>query len=209
MHKRILIADDHSAIRKGVKHILAGEFSQPEFGEAVNGPDALKQLRSSAWDLLILDVDLPGRNGLEILMQMKSERIGTPVLVFSFHREDEVAIRAFKSGAAGYLSKDTADKELVSAINEIMAGKKYISAFVAQQLVANLTPEDRPPHEKLTDREYQILLKIARGDSLKEIADSLALSVSAISNYRKQVTKKLGLSTNGEIMKYAISQNLI
>ncbi|HEY1025184.1 MAG TPA: response regulator transcription factor [Sphingobacteriaceae bacterium] len=210
MQKRILIADDHSAIRNGIKHILAGSYPSLEFGEATTAFEALQKLKDKHWDLLILDIEVPGRNGLEVLQQIKAERIKTPVLVFSFHREDQIAVRALKAGAAGYLSKDSADTELVNAIHQVLSGNKYISAAVAQQLVARLdNPDDKEPHEILSDREFQTLLLIASGKTVSEISEELSLSVSTISTYRGRILEKMSMRTNAELTSYVIRRNLI
>lgn len=208
--KRVLIADDHIAIRRGVRHILETSFKNLEFGEAVNSAEAMHKLKEGIWDILILDIEVPGRSGFEVLKQIKLDRIKTPVLVFSFHKEELVAIRALKSGAAGYLSKDAADTELVEAIEKILAGKKYISMSVAQQLASHLdSPIDSDPHEILSDREYQTLLLIASGKTVSEISAELSLSISTISTYRARILEKMNMKTNAELTSYAIRRNLV
>jgi len=210
MLKRILIADDHSAVRGGIKHILSGEFSKVEFGEAVNAPDVFKLLKQTVWDALILDVDLPGRGGLEILKQIRAEGMKIPVLMFSFHREEQLAVRALKAGASGYLSKDAADTELLLAINQILNGKKYVSSFVAQQLASQFNAEPaEESHSTLSDREYQIMLLIARGKTVSQISDELSLSASTVSTYRSRVLEKMNMKNNAELMNYAIRQNMV
>ena len=154
MAKKILIADDHSAIRLGVKHICTGEFPNLTFGEAVNYGEVFSKLKDDKWDILILDIDLPGRNGLDILKQIKAEKIKIPVLMFSFHSEEQIAIRALKLGAAGYLSKDAADMELIKAINQILAGRKYVSQALSEKLISLMDENtSKEPHELLSDRE--------------------------------------------------------
>lgn len=210
MHKRILIADDHSAIRNGIKHILTGSYPALEFGEATTASETLQQLKESRWDLLILDIEVPGRNGFEVLQQLRSERVKTPVLVFSFHREEQIAVRALKAGAAGYLSKDAADTELVSAVVQILSGNKYISTAVAQQLIARLdNPQGKEPHELLSDREFQTLLLIASGKTVSQISEELSLSISTISTYRSRILEKMAMKTNAELTNYAIRRNLL
>ena len=210
MHKRILIADDHSAVRSGIKHILSGEFPKVEFGEAINAPEVVKLLKQPGWDALILDVDLPGRSGLEILKQIRADGMKIPVLVFSFHREDQLAIRALKAGASGYLSKDAADTELVMAINQILSGRKYVSSFVAQQLASQFTAEpNEESHSTLSDREFQIMLQIASGKTVSQISDELSLSASTVSTYRARVLEKMNMKNNAELMNYAIRQNMV
>ena len=209
-NKRILIADDHSAVRSGVKHILLSEFSNIEYGYATNAGEVFQLIKDENWHVIILDIDLPGRSGLDILKQLKDESIDIPVLVFSFHREEQIAVRALKSGAYGYLAKDAADTELVKAINTILSGKKYISPLVSEQLISHLeNPQNKPVHELLSDREYQTLLFIASGKTITQIADELSLSHPTISTYRARILQKMGMKTNAEITSYAIRQNLV
>jgi two-component system, NarL family, invasion response regulator UvrY len=210
MPRKILIADDHSAIRVGVKQICMGEFPSVQFGEAVNYSEVFQKLKQMDWDILILDIDLPGRNGLDILKQIKAENYKVPVLMFSFHGEEQIALRALKMGAAGYLSKDAADMELVKAINKIIDGKKYVSQSLSEKLL-NMLDENssKEPHELLSDREYQTMLLIASGKTVSEIADILYLSTPTISTYRARILKKMRLKNNAELTTYAISQKLV
>lgn len=208
--KKILICDDHPSIRKGVRQILEAEFSNSDFGEASSANEVLKKIHEKKWDILIQDVDMPGRNGFEVLKQLKDEGIKIPILVFSMHPEEQIAIRAIKLGAAGYLSKDVADEELIKAINIIMSGKKYITASLAEQLVLQLeNPDNKAPHEMLSDREYQTLILIAKGKSVSQIAEELSLGVPTISTYRSRILEKTGMKTNAELATYAIRNNLV
>ena len=210
MTKKILIADDHSAIRNGVKLILSNEFSNIEFGEAINAKEVFKKVKEKKWDILILDMDMPGRSGLEVLKQLKDEKEDIRVLMFSMHPEEQVALRALKSGAFGYLSKDTADTELVIAVHQIMDGKKYITPAVAEMLASQLeNPDNKAPHEFLSDREYQTLLLIASGKTISEIAEELSLSVPTVSTYRARILEKTGMKTSAELTRYAIRNNLV
>jgi two-component system, NarL family, invasion response regulator UvrY len=210
MPRKILIADDHSAIRVGVKQICMGEFPSVQFGEAVNYSEVFQKLKQMDWDILILDIDLPGRNGLDILKQIKAENYKVPVLMFSFHGEEQIALRALKMGAAGYLSKDAADMELVKAINKIIDGKKYVSQSLSEKLLNMLDESSsKEPHELLSDREYQTMLLIASGKTVSEIADILYLSTPTISTYRARILKKMRLKNNAELTTYAISQKLV
>ena len=210
MAKKILIADDHSAIRLGVKHICTGEFPNLTFGEAVNYGEVFSKLKDDKWDILILDIDLPGRNGLDILKQIKAEKIKIPVLMFSFHSEEQIAIRALKLGAAGYLSKDAADMELIKAINQILAGRKYVSQALSEKLISLMDENtSKEPHELLSDREYQTLLLIASGKTVTEIAEILSLSTPTISTYRARILEKMKLKNNAELTTYAITQKLV
>lgn len=208
--KKILIADDHPSIRKGVKHLLSIEFSQVEFGEASNAIDIFNKLKDQKWDILILDMDMPGRNGLEVLGIIKDEKIKIPVLMFSMHPEDQVAVRALRLGASGYLAKDTAGEELVKAVQLILSGRKYIPASLAEQLAMQLeNPENKLPHELLSDREYQTLLLFAKGKPVSVIAKELSLSVPTISTYRARILEKMSMKTNAELVRYTIQNNLV
>ena len=210
MPHSILIADDHSAIRIGVKQICANEFPGMRFGEAVNYTEVFQQIKSARWDILILDVDLPGRNGLDILKQIKAEKMKIPVLMFSFHSEEQIAVRALKLGAAGYLSKDAADLELVKAVKRVIDGKKYVSASLSEKLLDLLDDtSNKDPHELLSDREYQTLLLIASGKTVSEIADNLCLSKPTISTYRARILEKMRMKNNAELTTYAITQKLV
>jgi two-component system invasion response regulator UvrY len=210
MAKKILIADDHSAIRIGVKQICTNEFPSVQFGEAVNYAEVFQKLKENEWDILILDIDLPGRNGLDILKQIKAEKIKVPVLMFSFHSEEQIALRALKIGASGYLSKEAADMELIKAVNKIMEGKKYISQSLSEKFLEMMDDNSmKEPHELLSDREYQTLLFIASGKTVSEIADILSLSTPTISTYRARILEKMKLKNNAELTTYAISQKLV
>ncbi len=208
--KQILICDDHPAIRKGIKLILESEFNGTEISEASDAAEVLKKIHEKKWDILILDVDMPGRNGLDVLKQLKDDGVKTPVLVFSMHPEELIAIRAIKLGASGYLSKDTADDELVKAINHIMLGKRYITPSLAEQLATQIEkPDNKAPHELLSDREYQTLLLIAKGKTISKIAEELSLGVPTISTYRSRILEKTGMKTSAELTTYAIRNNLV
>jgi two-component system invasion response regulator UvrY len=210
MAKKILIADDHSAIRIGVRQICTSEFPLVQIGEAVNYAEVFQKLKESDWDILILDIDLPGRNGLDILKQIKAEKIKVPVLMFSFHSEEQIALRALKIGASGYLSKDAADMELVKAINKILDGKKYVSQSLSEKFLEMMDDNSmKEPHELLSDREYQTLLLIASGKTVSEIADMLFLSTPTVSTYRARILEKMKLKNNAELTTYAISQKLV
>jgi two-component system, NarL family, invasion response regulator UvrY len=206
--KRILIADDHSAIRTGIKHILSRNFDRLDFGEAISSQDALNKLRGDNWDLLILDINMPDKNGLELLRQLHSSELKIPVLVFSMYKEDQIAVRALKAGASGYLSKECDEVELVKAVRQIINGRKYISLPVAELLASHLNVNNALPHEKLSDREYQTMLLIASGKTVSEIAKSLGLSVPTISTYRSRILEKMRLKNNAEITHYVFHSNL-
>jgi len=210
MGKKILIADDHSAIRIGIKQICAGEFAAVQFGEATSYAEVFQKLKDSDWDLLILDIDLPGRNGLDILKDIRADKMTIPVLVFSFHSEEQIAYRALKTGASGYLSKDAADTELVKAINHIFNGRKYITQELSEKLLYMIDDSQaKEPHELLSEREYQTFIMIASGKTVGEIADELFLSKPTVSTYRARILEKMHLKNNAEIMSYAIGQKLM
>jgi two-component system invasion response regulator UvrY len=210
METKILIADDHSAIRIGIRQICTGEFPFVQFGEATNHSEVFQKLKEPDWDIVILDIDLPGRNGLDILKQIRAEKLKVPVLMFSFHGEEQIALRALKMGASGYLSKDTADQELIKAINKILDGKKYVSPAISERFLEMMDDNAmKEPHELLSDREYQTLLLIASGKTVSEIADVLCLSTPTISTYRARILEKMKLKNNAELTTYAISQKLV
>ncbi len=207
--KKLLIADDHSAIRKGVRYIISEEYPDVVFGDAVDTAAAIQMLNSDQWDAIILDIDLPGRGGLEVLEYIKKESIKIPVLIFSFHKESQIAIRVLKSGAAGYLSKDAADNELIKAMNQILAGRKYVSPAIAEQLIFNLqADDDQRLHEQLSNREYEVFIMIASAKTLTQIAEDLSLSKPTVSTYRARILEKMGMQTNAELMNYAIRKQL-
>lgn len=209
-NKKILIADDHSAIRTGVKNILSAAYADIEFGEAKNIAEAMGQIASAHWDCVILDIDFQGRNGFEVLKFIRDQNNKTPVLVFSFHREDQIAIRAIRAGAFGYLSKDVADQELITAVKEVMAGRKYITQSLSEQLINYLqNPGETPAHEQLSAREFQTFLMIAQGRSIAEIAAELHLSVSMVHTYRSRLLEKLMAKNNAELTNYAFRFNLL
>jgi DNA-binding NarL/FixJ family response regulator len=207
---KILIADDHSAIRIGLKHILKHEFENSEFAEAANSAEVLQLATSKPWDVIILDINMPGRNGLEVLRQLNDIGLKIPVLVFSFHQEYQVAIRALRSGAAGFLSKDASDEEIVKAIRQITQGRKYITMAVAEMIASQLeSPEDRMPHELLSEREFQTLLLIASGKTVSQVAEELSLSVPTISTYRSRIMEKMNMRTNADLTRYVLENRLI
>ncbi len=210
MVKKILIADDHSAIRIGVRQICTSEFPTVVIGEATNYAEVFQRLASDDWDILILDIDLPGRSGLDILQQIRADKLKIPVLIFSFHGEEQIALRALKLGASGYLSKDAADMELVKAINQIISGRKYVSQTLSEQLIYLLDNDtEKEPHELLSEREYQTMLLIASGKTVTEIAEILSLSKATISTYRARILEKMKMKTNASLTNYAITQKLV
>jgi two-component system invasion response regulator UvrY len=206
---KILITDDHTVVREGLKRILKEEFPEATFGEAGDGNQALEQTRSEVWDVIVLDISMAGRNGLEVLKQMRAENIKTPVLILSMHPEDQYAVRVLKAGASGYLTKDSASEELVTAIRRIISGRKYITLSLAEKLANDLEIDtDKPIHELISDREFQVLNLIASGKTVSEIAVELSLSVTTISTYRSRILEKMNMKTNAELTHYAIQKGI-
>jgi DNA-binding NarL/FixJ family response regulator len=207
---KVLIADDHSVVRQGIRQILRDVPELTAVGEASSGEQTLEKLRKEEWDLVIMDISMPGRNGLEILKLLQHERPKLPVLVLSMHSEDQFAVRMLKAGAAGYLTKESAPDELVKAIRKIITGGRYVSPSLAEKLAFNMHPQsDRQPHEILSDREFQVMRMLAQGKTVKEIGEELTLSVKTISTYRARVLEKLKLRTNAQLIHYAIQNGLI
>ncbi len=206
---KVLIADDHAVVRRGVSQIVSETSDMEIEGEASTGPEAVKLAQTHEWDAMILDLTMPGRNGLDVLADLTRERPDGPVLVLSMHPEDQVAIRVLRAGAAGYMTKESAPEELVKAIRKVCAGGKYVSPGLAEQLAWRLdTRSDRPLHDSLTDREYQVLRLIASGLTATQIASELTLSVKTISTYRRRVLDKMGLKNNAELTRYAVEHGL-
>jgi len=207
---RILLTDDHAVVRQGLKLILADHFSRAVFGEARNAQEALSQIMTRKWDVLLLDITMPGRSGLEVLREIKRLRPKLPVLVLSMHPEDQFAVRLLKSGAAGYLTKESAGEELVGAIKKVMAGGRYISQALAERMASYLDIDvHKAPHERLSDREFLILRMIASGKQVSQIAKELSLSVKTISTYRARLLEKMRLRNNAELTHYALQNNLV
>lgn len=207
---KILIADDHAIVREGLKQILADTKDIVVAGYAENGFEAIKLARRGGFHVLLLDISLPDRSGIEVLKQLRKECPDLAVLMLSMHREDLYAIRSLKAGAAGYMNKQSAPADLVVAIRQVAAGKKYVSTTLAQEL-ANQVGDDRdkPPHEVLSDREYQTLTMIASGMTVSEIAAELTLSVKTVSMYRARLLQKMKLRHNAELTHYAIKNRLV
>jgi DNA-binding NarL/FixJ family response regulator len=207
---RILIADDHAIVRRGLKHIVSEQPDMTVDGEAENARQVLDLVRTDKWDVIVLDINMPGRSGLEVLKELRREHPKLPVLVLSVHPEDQYGVRVLKAGAAGYLTKDSAPDELVQAIRKVHRGGKYVSASLAEVLVFELETEtDRPRHKSLSDREYQVMTMIASGKTVGEIGEELSLSVKTISTYRARVLGKMKMRTNAELTHYAIQNQLL
>lgn len=209
---RILIVDDHAILRAGLKHILSDCSDVEIAGEADNGLEALAKIRAEKWDVVVLDMTMPGKSGIELIKQIKSERPRLPILVLSMHKEDIYAMRALKAGASGYLCKDNAAPQLEQAIRKVAGGGLFISPAAAEQLAAGmLRPggEDTPPHTRLSDREYQIFEYIVGGKGLTEMAGELHLSVKTVSSYKTRILDKMGMSSAAELVRYAVRHDLV
>ncbi|MEW6020921.1 MAG: response regulator transcription factor [Pseudomonadota bacterium] len=207
---RVFIADDHAIVREGLKQILAEQRDIVVAGEAENGLDAVKLFRKSRPNVMLLDISLPDRNGIEVLKQIKQDKPELAVLMLSMHREDQYAIRALKAGAAGYLTKQSAPRELVNAIRQVAGGQKYVSAALAQALANSVgSDHEAPVHDSLSDREFQTLTMIASGKTVSEIARELSLSVKTVSEYRARLLSKMNLKTSAELTTYAIRNQLV
>lgn len=207
---KVLIADDHPIVRQGLRQILAGTTDMEVVGEAVNGQEALDQVRLGGWDVLVLDITMPGRSGFDILKDLKHEQPHLPVLVLSIHAEEQLAVRVLKAGASGYLTKENAPDELVKAIRKVVGGGRYISPGLAESLAFGLdAASDRPRHEALSDREFQVMQLMAGGKTLAEIAEELSLSAKTVSTYRTRLLEKLDIKTNAELIRYALENELI
>lgn len=205
---RILIADDHAIVRMGLRQIVE-QMAHVSVEEVVNGQEVLVKIREERWDALILDISMPGGNGLDVLQEVKHMLPNLPVLVLSVHPEDQYAMRVLKAGASGYINKDCAPGELLLAIQKVIAGGKYISPTLAERLAFVISGNfDGLPHEILSDREYRVLVMIGSGKSVSEIANELTLSVKTVSTYRTRVLEKLNMRNNAELIRYTIDKQL-
>ncbi|HYA11401.1 MAG TPA: response regulator transcription factor [Thermodesulfovibrionales bacterium] len=207
---KILIADDHAIVREGLKQILSESPDLVVVAEASTGQEVIDKVGKNDLDLVVLDISMPGRGGMDILKEVKSLKPKLPVLILSMYPEEQYAVRVLKSGASGYLTKESAPVELVKAIRQISQGKKYISPSLAEKLAVDLeVSSDKLPHETLSDREYQVMCMIASGKTLKEIADELSLSIKTISTYRSRILEKMNMRTNAELTHYAVKNRLV
>ena len=207
---RILIADDHPIVRHGLRQILADADDVSTVGEAASEADVLGQLRAQPWDVLVLDLAMPGRSGLETLKLVRAEWPRLPILILSMYSEDQYAIRALRAGADGYLTKESAAEKLLEAIRKVKGGGKYVSARLAERLAIEVGRSgSRLPHEALSDRELQVLIFLGSGKTVGEIADLLALSVKTVSTYRTRILEKTGLRNNAELVQYAMEHKLV
>jgi len=207
---RVLVADDHAIVREGLKQILAKHRDIAVTGEAANGNDVLQMVRTQEWDVLVTDMSMPGRNGLELIKLVKEARPGLPVLVLSMYGEEQFAVRAIRAGASGYLNKESASDQLVIAIRKVASGGVFVSPAVAEAMFHKLRGDAAaPPHEQLSDREFQVLRLIAAGKSSNEIASELVLSPKTVSTHKTHILEKMRMSNQAELIRYAIENNLV
>jgi two-component system, NarL family, invasion response regulator UvrY len=206
---KILIADDHTIVRKGLRQILAEEFTDADIEEVSNADDLIKKVIKGKWDIVISDLTMPGKSGLEALLHIKQIAPLLPVLILSIHPEEQYAIRVLKAGASGYLCKDTAPDELVTAVRRILLGKKYITVSIAEKIAETLNRNsEKKLHETLSTREFNVFKMIASGKAVSEIAESLSLSVTTVSTYRARIMAKMNMKTNANLILYAIENSL-
>ncbi len=209
---KILIADDHAILRAGIKHLLSEQADLQVAGEAGNGQEVLDQVRGEAWDVLLLDMTMPGKSGIELIKQIKQIAPRLPILILSMHKEDVYAVRALKAGASGYLCKDNAEAQLAEALRKVASGGLYITPAVAERLAADMVqghPQDAAPHTRLSDREYQIFQMIAAGASVTDIAQSLNLSVKTVSTHKTHILEKMVCSSVADLVRYAMQHQLL
>jgi len=206
----VLIADDHTIVRQGLKHILSNDSQLKVVGEATNGEEVLRMVEDLKVDSVVLDITMPGKNGLDVLKELKRKYPQLPVLVLSMHPEDQFAIRVLKAGASGYVTKESAPDELIGALRKVCSGGKYVSPQLAEKLAVFIENDrGRPLHEQLSDREYQVLLMLALGKTVSEIADELMLSIKTVSTYRTRVLQKMKMGTNADLTRYALQNQLV
>jgi DNA-binding NarL/FixJ family response regulator len=207
---KVLLADDHEVVRRGLRQMLADEFEKVAFGEATTAAEALARASKEKWDLLVLDINMPGRSRLDVLRDIKAQRPKLPVLVLSMSSEEEYAVRVLKKGAAGYLSKQSLGTELIAAVKKVLAGGRYVTPSLAEKLAAELEkPAGAEAHDALSDRELQVMKLLAMGRSVKEIAGELSLSEKTVFTYRDRLMGKLGVQSNVELARYALKHGLV
>jgi two-component system, NarL family, invasion response regulator UvrY len=207
---RIVIADDHPVVRRGLKEIVEAALRPAEVDEACSAAEVLTLVRKRKPDVVLLDISMPGRSGLEALADLRREHPKLPMVVLSVHPEDQFAVRSIKAGASGYLTKDSAPEELVDAIRTVVAGRKYLTPSVAERLAAAIESDaTRAPHETLSDREYHVLRMLAAGKTVGEVAVELSLSAKTVSTYRARTLRKMGMRTNAELTRYAVRHGLV
>lgn len=207
---KVLVADDHAIFREGLKHILTECPDVDVSAEAKNGAEVLEKIRDHTYDMVLLDISMPGMSGLEVLKQLKIEKPKLPVLILSMHPEEQYAVRALRAGASGYLTKESAPDELITAVRRISQGRKYITSSLAERLAFEVDSDsNKPLHETLSDREFQVFRLIAAGKTATQIAESLSLSIKTVSTYRTRIMEKMRMKSNAELMHYAMKHHLL
>lgn len=207
---RVLVVDDHPVVRKGIIHILEEDPGVETCVEAGSSAELMERLAGERWDVVVLDINLPDRNGLDVLRDLKAAYPRLPVLVLSVYPEDQYAVMALRAGAAGYLPKDGLAEELLTALHKVASGGRYITQHLAERLAENLvSPAEEHPHQRLSEREFQVLLGLASGKRLKDIARDMSLSVKTVSTYRARVLEKMGMTNNAQLTQYALRHNLL
>ena len=207
---RVLIADDHAILRRGLKEILVRELTGTFFGEAKDTQEVLARTQSDDWDLLILDISMPGRSGLDVLRDVRARRPKLPILILSMHPEDQYGKRVLRAGASGFMNKESAPEELIKAVQKVLAGGRYVSPRLAEKLASDLSDEvQRDVQEALSQREFEVLRMIALGKTIGHIAEELHLSVSTVSTYRARILEKMGMKTTAELMQYALRNRVV
>lgn len=206
---RVLLADDHAVVRRGVSEILHERLNVEAVGEASDVPQTLEMLRSGVWDILILDISMPGRSGLEALEDIRAIRPDLPVLIMSMHADEQIVKRVLRSGAAGYVSKGSEPEEIVKAVRKVVAGSRFVSENLVESLLFDLQSHNESPlHERLSNREYEVLRMLATGRRMTDIAEDLSLSVKTVSTYRARILEKMGMNTNSELIRYAVRNRI-
>jgi two-component system, NarL family, invasion response regulator UvrY len=207
---RILIADDHAVVRKGLHQLIIEQYPSAIIGEVSDGESLIFKVMKEQWDVVICDINMPGRSGLEVLHQIKEFLPKLPVLIMSMYPEDQYALRALKAGASGYLNKDSVHDELIKAIQTVLNGRKYLTPSIAERLAGALNDDiNKLPHENLSDREFDVMKMIAAGKSISEIAQQFSLSATTVSTYRARVLEKMAMKTNADLTRYSLEKNLI
>lgn len=207
---KILVADDHTIVREGLKQIFNETQDMVVSDEAKNGEEVIKKVENNDYGIVLLDISLPGRSGLDVLKQLKLIKPELPVLVLSMHPEEQYAVRSLRAGASGYLTKESASQELIQAIRKISQGRKYITSSLAEKIAFEMEVDtSKPLHEALSDREYQVLCMIASGKTVKEIGEALSLSVKTISTHRSRILKKMKMKNNAQLIRYAVRHDLV
>ncbi|MCX7266346.1 MAG: response regulator transcription factor [Burkholderiales bacterium] len=210
MKKQVLVADDHAIIRDGMRKILADTDDMEMVGEAANGHEVMDLIRQRDWDLVVLDLSMPGRSGVELIKLIKAERPKCPILIFSMHPEEQYALRALRAGASGYLSKEGDSDLILPALRKVASGGVYISTNVAELLASNVTPHfQETPHKKLSDREFQVFDRIVQGVSLTDIAHELSLSIKTVSTHKSHILNKMNMRSHVDLLRYALEHHLL